>query len=1363
MRAPRAAALLLVLAPACKTPPAMAPVAPEVPAAPPPVLAPSSADESAYTLPVEVLEEKLHYSFDREGRRTLQRSLRYRILRMDDLGDWGQVVVYYRSGHQARPEIEASVRTSDGREEALDPGTIAESATHQAPELLDDGRVLRAPLPAVAKGSEVRYRITLRDTQPYFGGGSTERVLLGYWKQAVPTEVTVELPEGAPFSYLEHGVSVGPVERAVEGRRRLSFRYVPAPAGGPRAWLLPASASRGPELEFSTGRSWAEVAQIYAAEVEPLIAAADGRVGPEVPAGTSREALVGALLAWLHEQVRYTGLEFGRGAIVPRPPAETLRRGYGDCKDKATLLVAMLRARGVAAHVALVRAGHGPDVAPELPGVDAFNHAIVYLPGPSPLWVDATDDAASVGTVPASVQGRLSLVARPGVSALERVPESAPGADVYLERRVVRMGLGAPAGVEERTEARGTLAIQLRGTLGSAAPAELEKTLTAYVKRIYGGALGGVERRGRGPDVPAFEVELVAKDTDVGKVFSTEAEVELNVDVLLDWVPEQLKAATDDDDPAAEALKRRTEPLALRLPYRAELSYEVHPPPGFTVRALPRGEVVDLGAGAAISSAFSQEADGVVRAVFRFDAGPRLRTADEARAFVAGLTNFWKKKPAALAFDHEGARLMAGGQDQEGLRAHRALVERFPDNPYHHAALASALLKLGLGAQARQAVEAAVALAPEDPELLHRAGWVYSHDLFGGAYGPTFDPARAEAHYRAALARKPDAHQTRINLAILLQYGTHGIPLEDPARARRSAEEYARLLDTPRRADAAVPFLTSELMAGGAAEVDRRAEGMPPSADRDSAWVVAAALLRGVPAAVAEADARGWGELSREDVLSAAGTLAAELRRYDLAQALVQVAGHGTKEPLAYQRVASVYRKLAGAEALRATASEPERFVRELFAAGALGGVFRADFPQYVSSRAVSGAAVHELLAGFLMGARLARQRVEDAGFPALTAVDSAWVETRMEVTGDDRLGYRVKMLTGEKSQMCWFLVREQGKLRIRAVSFAPAELAGEALHRLAAGQLEAARTWLDWARSDAVGELWTLQQFRARWKDGAERGPKALREAAAILLTLGPEVPKDAVGALRAIYAEARRTRPEVAGTYARLLFRGLAGAGEPQAALRLLDEEPDLAQDMAVLEVRFGARVAVAAWPALEADAGAVLASLPGHAQGQLALVRAAAHTGRLPEAQAKLEGILAERPGQADAPFALLWSAVLQGTVQDRDLDRVAQATEGALKVPSHLQALGLAYAELGRPREAMQALRRLAEVRQVGEVEPEDRFVLGRVLEGLGYAEPARAAYQVTLAAPRPDALALAYARRRLAGLSHPSTKGGRGKH
>src|SRR6185436_13259428 len=94
----------------------------------------------------------------------------------------------------------------------------------------------------------------------------------------------------------------------------------------------------------------------------------DAAVKAALRGATTRESKIEALTQWLHEKVRYTGVEFGASAIVPATPGDTLARGYGDCKDKSLLLVALLRRAGIDADLALLLTGPDPEVAPGLPG-----------------------------------------------------------------------------------------------------------------------------------------------------------------------------------------------------------------------------------------------------------------------------------------------------------------------------------------------------------------------------------------------------------------------------------------------------------------------------------------------------------------------------------------------------------------------------------------------------------------------------------------------------------------------------------------------------------------------------------------------------------------------------------------------------------------------------------------------------------------------------------------------------------------------------------------------------------------------------------------------------------------------------------
>jgi transglutaminase-like putative cysteine protease len=59
-------------------------------------------------------------------------------------------------------------------------------------------------------------------------------------------------------------------------------------------------------------------------------------------------------LRFVQDQVRYTGIEIGPGAYQPTAHGRVLERRYGDCKDKALLLVTLLAAMNIEAQPALV-------------------------------------------------------------------------------------------------------------------------------------------------------------------------------------------------------------------------------------------------------------------------------------------------------------------------------------------------------------------------------------------------------------------------------------------------------------------------------------------------------------------------------------------------------------------------------------------------------------------------------------------------------------------------------------------------------------------------------------------------------------------------------------------------------------------------------------------------------------------------------------------------------------------------------------------------------------------------------------------------------------------------------------------------
>src|SRR5271166_2881742 len=104
-----------------------------------------------------------------------------------------------------------------------------------------------------------------------------------------------------------------------------------------------------PSVQLSTYKSWEELGAWYG-NLERDRRVPDDSVKAEAAAlvkGKSDDmAKVEALYEYVSHNIRYVSLSFGLGRFQPHAASEVLANGYGDCKDKNTLLAALLEAEG---------------------------------------------------------------------------------------------------------------------------------------------------------------------------------------------------------------------------------------------------------------------------------------------------------------------------------------------------------------------------------------------------------------------------------------------------------------------------------------------------------------------------------------------------------------------------------------------------------------------------------------------------------------------------------------------------------------------------------------------------------------------------------------------------------------------------------------------------------------------------------------------------------------------------------------------------------------------------------------------------------------------------------------------------------
>ena len=188
----------------------------------------------------------------------------------------------------------------------------------------------------------------------------------------------------------------------------------------------------------TTFASWAEVGAWYRKLAWPQLKPGPELVGQAkalVKAGMSDAEKVAVLHEFVTRQIRYVGLEFGEHGYKPYAVDDIFARRFGDCKDKASLLKAMLAQHGIPSHITLVRTRRNGLIRalPASPAV--FDHVILYVPVVD-RYIDATAAYHGHGELPAQDSGASALVVRDDGAEFVTLPVGGPGTN-RLERTLV--------------------------------------------------------------------------------------------------------------------------------------------------------------------------------------------------------------------------------------------------------------------------------------------------------------------------------------------------------------------------------------------------------------------------------------------------------------------------------------------------------------------------------------------------------------------------------------------------------------------------------------------------------------------------------------------------------------------------------------------------------------------------------------------------------------------------------------------------------------------------------------------------------------------------------------------------------------
>ena len=187
---------------------------------------------------------------------------------------------------------------------------------------------------------------------------------------------------------------------------------------------------------------------------------------------------------YVQKELHYEAIEFGRRAYIPKTARETLRDRYGDCKDHAVLLYAMLNAVDVPAELALVNLSQ--QVLPGLPNVDQFDHMIVSVPyADNRLFIDSTDKDFNLGSLPPRYMAGNHALLIGETSELVAIPDFELGDSTLHVDREIEKAEGSEITITEIATFSGYQAADLRGQLRDIENSEILATMQRWVAARY--------------------------------------------------------------------------------------------------------------------------------------------------------------------------------------------------------------------------------------------------------------------------------------------------------------------------------------------------------------------------------------------------------------------------------------------------------------------------------------------------------------------------------------------------------------------------------------------------------------------------------------------------------------------------------------------------------------------------------------------------------------------------------------------------------------------------------------------------------------------------------------------------------------
>jgi transglutaminase-like putative cysteine protease len=407
--------------------------------------------------------------------------------------DYGDIEIGYNSRTETASIIYARTITPEGKIIPLNEDAVKVVTPYSSYPSYSDYKELTFSMPGVTVGSIIDYKV-VKEKKPEIEGKFSDGFYFQWYEPTYLCRYKVITPRDTNLKYLVlnplQGLQLSP-NIIYDGNKKIylwEFKNIPQII---RERSMPPTGEVAFRILVTTMNSWEEFSiwwrKKIAGKTEPDEAIRRKVAELTESLSTSREKME-AIFDYVKREIRYVSIGLENRFMNQRTP-KVFENKYGDCKDKSTLLISMLKVAGIPAYYVLIPTNDMGNLIKDFPYPFQFDHCIVSVKREGEHhFVDPVAENYRLDYLPDSDRNREVLIFGDEKIVFGKTPLAKPEENAYSSQSEIKIEADGSIECEVKTFGWGNNEASWRSFFIYNRPTKIKESLEERVDEISPGA-----------------------------------------------------------------------------------------------------------------------------------------------------------------------------------------------------------------------------------------------------------------------------------------------------------------------------------------------------------------------------------------------------------------------------------------------------------------------------------------------------------------------------------------------------------------------------------------------------------------------------------------------------------------------------------------------------------------------------------------------------------------------------------------------------------------------------------------------------------------------------------------------------------